>query len=139
MAKLSTKPISNRGAFCNYSLAPRTNIYKTFLKHLCMHKNVFFLTIEQKMYLKRLKKRSCLGWISKHDILRSAVKKTSFKSSKDDFVTKIFPHSTKRKQSIHLNFPFPCVSFNGLFLTLKCETLVLKTTTWCDSQMVWQF
>ena len=61
MAKLSTKPISNRGAFCNYSLAPRTKIYKTFLKHLCMHENVFFLTIEQKMSFKRLQKLRCLG------------------------------------------------------------------------------
>ena len=32
MAKLSTKPISNRGTFCNYSLAPRTKICKTFVK-----------------------------------------------------------------------------------------------------------
>ena len=32
MEKLSTKPISNRGAFCNYSLAPRTEICKTFVK-----------------------------------------------------------------------------------------------------------
>ena len=104
-----------------------------------MHENVFFLTIEQKMSLKRLQKLRCLGWISKQDMLRSAVKKTSLKSSKDDFVTKIFPHSTKRKRSIHLNFPFPFVSFNSLFLTLKCETLILKTTAWCDSQMVWQF
>ena len=139
MAKLSTKPFLNRGVVCNYSLARRAKIYKTFLKHLCMHKNVFFLTIEQKMYLKRLQKLRCLGWISKQDILRSAGTKTSFKSSKDDFVTKIFPHSTQRKRSIHLNFPSPFVSFNDLFLTLKCETLVLKTTAWCDSQMVWQF
>ena len=43
--------------------------------------------------------------------------------------------STKRKLSILLNFPFPFVSFNGVFLTLKRETLVLKTTTRCDSQM----
>ena len=43
----------------------------------------------------------------------------------------------EKKLSIHLNFPFPFVSFNGVFLTLKCENLVLKTTTWCDSQLVW--
>ena len=63
MAKLSTKPILNRGVFCNYSLARRAKIYETFLKHLGMHKNVFFLTIEQKMYLKRLQKTS-LPWLN---------------------------------------------------------------------------
>ena len=43
--------------------------------------------------------------------------------------------SKKRKLSIVLNFSFPFVSFNGVFLTPKRETFVLKTTTWCDSQM----
>ena len=28
------------------------------------------------------------------------------------------------------NFPFPFVSFIGVFSILKCKTLVLKTTTW---------
>ena len=44
-----------------------------------------------------------------------------------------FFQSTKRKLSIQLNFPFPFVSFNDK--VLKCETLVLKTTVWCDSQI----
>ena len=35
----------------------------------------------------------------------------------------------KRKLSILLNFPFPLVSFIGVFSILKCKTLVLKTTT----------
>ena len=39
---------------------------------------------------------------------------------------KSFPFSTKRKTSILLNFPFPFPSFNGVFFTLKCITLVLK-------------
>ena len=43
--------------------------------------------------------------------------------------------STKRKLSILLNFPFPFVSLNGVFLTLKWETLVLETAAWCDSQV----
>ena len=34
------------------------------------------------------------------------------------------------KVSILFNFLFPLVPFNGVFLTLKCGTLVLKTTTW---------
>ena len=34
---------------------------------------------------------------------------------------------------MQLNFLFPFVSFNDE--VLKCETLVLKTTVWCDSQI----
>ena len=34
------------------------------------------------------------------------------------------------KVSILINFLFPLVPFNGVFLTLKCGTLVLKTTAW---------
>ena len=39
---------------------------------------------------------------------------------------KSFPSSTKRKLSILLNFLFPFFVFNGVFLTLKRRTLVLK-------------
>ena len=35
-----------------------------------------------------------------------------------------------------LSLPF--VSFNAVFLTLKCKTLDLKPAAWCDSQMEWQ-
>ena len=36
-----------------------------------------------------------------------------------------------KKETEHLfNFTFPFVSFNGVFSTLKCKTLVLKTTAW---------
>ena len=34
------------------------------------------------------------------------------------------------KVSILFNFLFPLVPFNSVFLTLKCGTLVLKTTAW---------
>ena len=34
------------------------------------------------------------------------------------------------KVSILFNFIFPLGPFNGVFLTLKCGTLVLKTTAW---------
>ena len=56
--------------------------------------------------------------------LRSAMMKISWISnfSKDDFVKKGLPLSIKRKLSILLNFPFPPVSFSGVFFTLKCET-----------------
>ena len=56
MAKFSTKSISNRDTFCNFSLAPKRKIYKTSMKHLKIHKfsfkNVIVLAIECKMYLK---------------------------------------------------------------------------------------
>ena len=77
------------------------------------------------MYLKIQQKLRCLGCISKQTMC-SAVKKTRLNSSKDDFLMKSFPFSTKRKLSILLNFLFPFLSFNGVFLTLKCRTLVLK-------------
>ena len=55
-SKINTKSISNRGTFCNFSLAPKRKIYKTSMKHLKIHKfpfkNVIVLAIECKMYLK---------------------------------------------------------------------------------------
>ena len=57
----------------------------------------------------------------------------SLKDNKNYFGKKSLPLSTKRKLSIVLIFPFPSdVSFSGVFLTLKCETLVLQTTAWAD-------
>ena len=41
MAKFNTKSISNRGTFCNFSLAPKRKIYKTSMKHLKIHKFSF--------------------------------------------------------------------------------------------------
>ena len=109
MAKFNTKSISNRGTFCNFSLAPKRKIYKTSMKHLKIHKfpfkNVIVLAIECKMYLKIQQKLHCLGCISKQT-MRSVVKKTRLNSSKDDFLMKSFPSSTKRKLSILLNFLF---------------------------------
>ena len=56
MAKCNTKSISNRGAFCNFSLAQKRKIYKMSMKHLKIHKfpfkNEIVLAIECKMYLK---------------------------------------------------------------------------------------
>ena len=58
--------------------------------------------------------------------LQSAMKKISWilNSLKDNFGEKSLSLSTKRKLSIVLIFPFPYLSFSGVFLTLKCETLV---------------
>ena len=77
------------------------------MKHLKIHKfpfrNVIVLAIEYKMYLKIQQKPRCLGCISKQT-MRSIMKKTRLNSSKDDFLMKSFPSSTKRKLSIFLDF-----------------------------------
>ena len=88
---------------------------------------------ECKMHLKIQQKFRCLGCISKQTI-RSAVKKTSLNSSKDDFLMKSFPSYTKRKLSIPLNFLFPfffCLLTNGVFFTLTCRTLVIARQPFC--------
>ena len=114
MAKFDTTSISNRGTFCNFSLAPKRKIYKTSMRHLKIRKfpskNVIFLAIESKMYLKIQQKLHCLGCFSKQT-MRSVVKKTRLNPSKDDFFMKSFPSSTKRKLSILLNFLFPFFVF----------------------------
>ena len=96
------------------------------MKHLKIHKfpfkNVIVLAIECKMYLKIQQKLRWLGCISKQT-MGSVVKKTRLNSSKDNFLMKSFPLSTKRKLR---TFSFHFLSFNGVFLTLKCGTLVLK-------------
>ena len=113
--------------FCNFSLAPKRKIYKTSMKHLKIHKfpfkNVIVLAIECKMYLKIQQKLRWLGCISKQT-MGSAVKKTRLNSSKDDFLMKSFPFSTKRKLSILLNFLFRCI-FN-----LEMQNSCLKTSAW---------
>ena len=40
-------------------------------------------------------------------------------------------HKKKTGRSLELAISI-FVSCNGVFLTLKCETLVLKTTAWCE-------
>ena len=52
-------------------------------------------------------------------------------SSRDNFVKKSLSLSTKRKLCIFWNFPFPSVSFSGVFLTLQYKTLY--TTAWTVS------
>ena len=108
--KIKHKIYLKLGTFCNFSLALKRKIYKTSMKHLKIHKfpfkNVIVLAIECKMYLKIQQKLHCLGCISKQT-MRSVVKKTRLNSSKDDFLMKSFPSSTKRKLSILLNFLFP--------------------------------
>ena len=114
MAKINTKSTSNRGTFCNFSLAPKGKTYKAARKHSKIRKfpfkNVIVLAIECNMYLKIQQKLHCLVCISKQ-IMRSVMKKTRLNSSKDDFLMKSFPSSTKRKLSILLNFLFPFFVF----------------------------
>ena len=110
MAQFNTKSISNRSTFCNFSLAPERKIYKTSTKHKFPFKNVIVLAIECKMYRKIQQKRHCLGCISKQT-MPSVVKKTRLNSSKDDFLMKSFPSSTKRKLSIFFFFFFPFFVF----------------------------
>ena len=63
------------------------------------------------MYLKFLQKLWCLGSLGPKQAKCSAVKKTRWNSSKDNFLTKSFRLSTKTNRSTLLNFPFPFVSF----------------------------
>ena len=127
MAKFNTKSISNQGTFCNFSLAPKRKIYKTSMKHLKIYKFPFknVIAIECKMYLKIEQNRRWLACISKQT-MGSAVKKKRLKSSKDDFLMKSFPFSTKESRAFFWTFSFHILSFNGVFLTLKCRTLVLQ-------------
>ena len=134
MAKFNTNSISNRGTFCNFSLAPKTKIYKTSMKKLKIHKfpfkNVLVSAIEcKKMYPKIQQKLRCVGCISKQT-MRSAVKKTRFNSSKDNFLMKSFPSSTKRKLSILLNFLFPFFVFEWCIFNLEMQNSCLKTCAW---------
>ena len=128
--KFNTKSISNRGTFCNFSLASKRKIYKTSMKHLKIHKfpskNVIVLAIEYKMYLKI---HRWLGCISKQT-MGFAVKKTRLNSSKDDFLMKSFPSSTKRKLSIPLNFLIPFFVFWRCIFNLEMQNAGLKTTAW---------
>ena len=125
--KFNIISISNWGTFCNFSSAPKRKIYETSLKHLKIHKVSFknVIVLECKMYLKIQQKLHCLGYISKQT-MRSVVKKTRLNSSKDDFLMKSFPFSRKESWAFFRPFSFHFLSFNGVFLTLKCRSPVLK-------------
>ena len=51
-------------------------------------------------------------------------------SSKDDFLMKSFPFSTKRKLSILLNFLFPFFVFERFIFNLEMQNSCLKTSAW---------
>ena len=94
----------------------------------CPFKNVIFFAIVRVQNVpENSSKFSLLGCLKTGHKLRSAMKKILWISNslKDSCGKKSLPLSTKRKLSIVLMFPFPSVSFSGVFVTLKCETLVL--------------
>ena len=79
---------------------------------------------KKKSLLKTCLKYYSLSWL--HFKTSQALRRKENYNS----VTKSFRLSTKRKLSILLNFLFPAVSFNDVFSTLKCNSLVLETTAW---------
>ena len=105
------------------------------MKHLKTRKfpfkNVIVLAIECKVYLKIQQKLHHLGCISKQT-MRSLVKKTRLNSSKDDFLTKSFPSSTKKTEhsfelSLSIFVFWPCI-FN-----LEMQNSCLNTSAWWSS------
>ena len=124
MAKFNTKSISNRGTFCNFSLAPKRKIYKTSMRHLKIHKfpfkNVIVLAIECKMYLKIQQKLQCLGWEIRREENKVEFLEGGFLDAKLPFF-----HKKKAEHSFQLSLSI-LLSFNGVFLSLKCRTLVFK-------------
>ena len=117
--------ISNQGAQGDLKMY-ETSKEKYLQIYKLPFKNVIFLTIKYKMYLKIVQKLRCL--VAFQQTLRSAVMKISWisNSSKDNFVKKSLPLSTKRKLpvSILLNFPFPSVSFSVVNLAMRNTGLV---------------
>ena len=81
--------------------------------------------MECKMYLKIQQKLRWLDCISKQT-MGSAMKKTRLNSSKDDFLMKASLSPQKESWAVFWTFSFHFLSFNGVFLSLKCRTLVLK-------------
>ena len=119
MAKFNINSILNRGTFCGFSVTPMSKCRKR-PRNLDRYKNSLLLDHRLQNALKVSSKPRCLG---SKQAQRNAVKKTRLNSSKDNFITKNFCLSMKRKLTILLNFPF--VSFIGVFSMLKCKTLVL--------------
>ena len=125
MAKFNTKSISNQGTFCNFSLAPKRKIYKTSMKHLKIHKfpfkNVIVLSctwkfsknvadlvaFQNKPWAPPWRKH---GWIPRRTI---SWWKASLSPQKENW-------------AFFWTFSFHFLSFNSVFLSLKCRTLALK-------------
>lgn len=111
-AKLNTKSISNRALFV------------VLLSRRCQNMLNGYETIinAKNSLLKTFLKYYSLSWLHFKTSQAPRLKEN------DNSVTKSFRLSTKRKLSILFNFLFPVVSFNDVFSTLKCNSLVLETT-----------
>ena len=127
--KIQHKSISNRGTFCNFCLAPKRKMYKTSMQHLKIHnfpfKNVIVLAIECKMYLKIQQKLHCLGCISKQTRDPSWRKQGWIPRGTISWWKASLPPQ-KESWVFFWTFSFHFLSFNGVFLSLKYKTLVLK-------------
>ena len=62
-------------------------------------------------------------WFKTSQVLRSV-------ENKVEFLERQCHSECSGNWAFFRNFPFPFVSFIGVFSILKCKTLVLKTTTW---------
>ena len=131
MAKFNTKSISNREAFCKFSLMPNKKCVKrprNICKYIIPFQKRNFLGHRVQNVPENSAKTS-LPWLHFKTAMGSTEKKTRLNSSKDDFLMKsksLPPFSTKRKLSILLNFLFQFFYLNGVVFTLKCRTLILK-------------
>ena len=118
MAKFNTKSISNRGTFCNFSLAPKRKIYKTSMKHLKIHKspfkNIIVLAIECKMYLKIQQKLHFLGCISKQT-RDPSWRKQGWIPRRTISWWKASLSPQKESLAFFWTFSFHFLSFNGVF------------------------
>ena len=126
MAKFNSKSISNWDTFCNFSLALKRKIYKTSMKHLKMHKFTF-------------KKRNCLGHrmqnvpenfaalvAFQHRPCAPSWRKQGWILRRTISWWKAPLHPQKVSWAFFWTFSSHFLSFNGVFLTLECWTLVLK-------------
>ena len=131
MAKFNTKSILNRGAFCDFSLAPKRKIYKMSMKHLRIHKFPF-------------KKKNCLShrvqnvpensaktslpWLHfKTDhALRSEGNKVEFLEGR--FLDEKLPflHKKKAEHSFELSLSIFCPL--TVFFNLEMQNSYLKTS-----------
>ena len=116
-AKLNTKAILNRAHFV------------VLLSRRCQNVLNGYETIinTNNSLLKTFLKYYSLSWLYFKTSQALRLKEN------DNSVTKSFRLSTKRKLSILFNFLFPVASFNNVFSTLKCNSLVLETTAWSTS------
>ena len=100
------------------------------MKHLKIHnfpfKNVIVLAIECKMYLEIQQKLRCFGCISKQTMRSQSWRKQGWIPRRTIFWWKASLSPQKESWAFFWTFCFHFLSFNGVFLTLKCRTLVLK-------------